>query len=124
MDGMIETGTDQRVAPSNPFDEEAVAYQVTKPVNVAQLADEIKKALSVPRVIISSQATMDDNVRVLFIAPVLNEETVAALVEAHVSNPAWGQAASIEGLSEALVKLRSGATLTTKEISLVLRGLL
>jgi len=124
MDGMIETGTDQRVAPSNPFDEEAVAYQVAKPVNVAQLADEIKKALSVPRVVISSQATMDDNVRVLFIAPVLNEDSVAEIVEAHVSNPSWGQAASIEGLEEALVKLRSGATLTTKEISLVLRGLL
>lgn len=119
MDGLVEN--DQRLNPSNPFDEDALSFQVNKPVDVAQLADEIKKALDVPRVVISSQATMIEGQRILFVAPVLNEDSVAAVIDDHVKDSNWGK---VEGLEEALTKLRSGATLSTKEISIVMRATL
>jgi len=121
MDVLVEVPIDQRDNPTNPFDEDALGFQVAKEINIAQLQVEIQEALGLERVMISSQATRDADTRVLFITPAQDEEAYERLIEAHTPDPNWGTAELGAEFYPALEKLRSGATLTTKEISAVLR---
>jgi hypothetical protein len=121
--GVLSVTVDQRDNPTSPFDEEALDILVTKPVNVAQLAAEITEALDGP-VRISQQETRNPGETVLFITPVIDETSLCELVDAHAVDPRWGLPPLDEALEPALEKLRAGSTLTTKEISAVLRVLI
>lgn len=120
--GVLSVTIDQRDNPTSPFDEETLDILVTKPVNVAQLASEISEALGVSHRI-SQQETRNPGESVLFITPVVDEVSVRELVESHEVDPRWGLPPLDEMLEPALEKLRGGSTLTTKEISAVLRAL-
>jgi hypothetical protein len=120
--GVLSVTIDQRDNPTSPFDEEALSVLVTKPVNVAQLATEISESLGVSHRI-SQQETRTPGETVLFITPVVDEISVLELVESHEVDPRWGLPPLDEMLEPALDKLRAGGTLTTKEISAVLRAL-
>jgi hypothetical protein len=72
---------------------------------------------------VSSQATHDPNVRVLWVAPALDEEQVRELIGAHEIDPQWGFPRREEGLDQAVERLRDGLTLSNKEISIVLRAM-
>jgi hypothetical protein len=114
---------DQRDDPVNPFDEDALGFQVSKEINVAQLRAEIMEDLGLERVMISAQSTREPGISAIFITPAQNEEAYERLIEAHVANPRWGTELEAE-FYPALEKVRAGKTLTTKEISVVLRVLL
>jgi hypothetical protein len=124
LDGLDPvTSYDARDDESNPFDRDALHLLVDKPVNDSQLKHEIDTALGTD-VSISMKDTRVPGQKRVWITPVIDEGAIKGLVEAHERDPQWGITAMDEALISALVKLRSGATLTTKEISLVLRGMM
>lgn len=110
----------------------AVTVEVTKPVNMVQLDDEISAALSLS---VNMALRQDDasrpisvtNPATLFIQPnTVNLTTVNSVITAHVLNPNYGTPVSITAFNEVTQKVVSNydVELTADEMEAAVKGLL
>ena len=108
-------------APVNPFGDDSAEYQSTKPVNLAQLIDEIEGATGEDVSVATFQADLDapiseDNPMTLFVWPKkLNQKAVKKAVEGHEAVPK-GHLSDEERASLALVdKVKKGEPISEEE---------
>lgn len=77
--------------PWSPFpDQDPAIFDVHKPVNEAQLHDELEKALDVPIQLSTSQTPGDTSSTLWLVPGDVDRERVQAIIDEHEANPEWG----------------------------------
>jgi hypothetical protein len=109
----------------DPFDGDSMSFDVTSPIDISQLQEEISEKVGEQVQAVLSVEDIDHTISVgrpavVFVHPKsLDGRTVRGAITSHVPIVPVTNEVSTE-ITAALEKLASGATLTTAEISLVL----
>lgn len=129
---VIPQATGSPDTPAPPFPN-ALDFTLEKPVNLVQLQDEISNdvGLTVQASVAGNydpaQPISPTNPATLWVAPdTVSSAAVAAVLAAHVPNPAYGMSISDSLFQSALGKVLNdhNATLTADELQAAVRGLL
>lgn len=88
---VTEQPTGEAPAAWSPFpDQDPAVFDVTKPLNEAQLHDELEKVLDTPVQLSTSQAPGDTTSTLWLVPGDVDQEKVQAVIDDHVANPEWG----------------------------------
>lgn len=113
--------------PWSPFpDQDPAIFDVTKPVNEAQLHDELEKVLDVPVLLSTSQVPGADTSTLWLVPGDVDKERVQEIIDDHVANPEWGVPSTTRDFLALVRKVieNEDYQLSEAEIQTALRGLI
>lgn len=112
--------------PVDPFGD-SKTFQVTKPVNLCQLLDEINAALdfTVQVIMTGPSVPSEDNPGTLYVSPgTIDGRTIAGKIKGHDPDPYYGMTEAQVTELKIVEKIHNGEVLTPEELTIALQHML